>query len=479
MNIYYLKYLKYKKKYIKLKNQIAGEITDLEGWTNLKNPGFLNCGIFINDEHPSELIKCTNSLQKNIIRNVNNINSIFNLFPRIIDTGEFIYEGRMRGFVKMNRLNGNINDLLYTLVPNHVIDTMIRDGKCSSEIKENILRTFNSKKGDDRIKINKSKLKQGMDEITTQNLDSLLEFMIYDIDLYKDFIINLYILYNEILPIIVKEITIMFILLLSVGYGYTDFKFDNFGYILSETNLEDDFRKGEDVPKILGKFIYIYILDWDTGFKPLIRLEEFRSTLDSIVSRFRLGMDDFLTRLNHNLFSLDVSESDIAEFIGYYQKYNPIIGLMKYVNPFELGDWISDFRERDMFDILGSRINRGMIEQSRIDTIIAANIKQVAADTKKELEERQAEYDRVVKEILDDIETEFGSKITELSARQSEIEQILKKATKQEEIDLLTKENESITVSLTKLKEDKIKNIKSRITFINRLDTSKGLVLFH
>jgi hypothetical protein len=120
-----------------------------------------------------------------------------------------------------------------------------------------------------------------------------------------------------------------------------------------------------------------------------------------------------------------------------------------------------------------------MIEQSRIDTIIAANIEQVAADTKKELEERQAEYDRVVKEILDDIESEFGSKITELSARQSEIEIILKKATKQEEIDLLTKENESITVSLTKLKEDKIKNIKSRITFINRLDTSKGLVLFH
>ena len=164
----------------------------------------------------------------------------------------------MRGFVKMNRLNGNINDLLYTLVPNHVIDTMIRDGKCSPEIRKKILETFNSKMGTN-IRINKSKLKQKMDQRTIQNLDSLLEFMNYDINLYKDFIINLYILYNEILPIIVKEITIMFILLLSVGYRYMDFKFDNFGYILSETNLEDDFRKGEDVPKILGKFIYIYI----------------------------------------------------------------------------------------------------------------------------------------------------------------------------------------------------------------------------
>jgi len=57
--------------------------------------------------------------------------------------------------------------------------------------------------------------------------------------------------------------------LIELNYNYTDLKFDNFGYKLSNLPLEDDYRKN-NVPLILYKYFYVFFIDPESGLQPII-----------------------------------------------------------------------------------------------------------------------------------------------------------------------------------------------------------------
>ncbi len=91
------------------------------------------------------------------------------------------------------------------------------------------------------------------------------------LELYDKFIGMIEELWLSHHNIIIKEIIkIKLLLIENCEVNFDDNKFDNFGYILSDNPLEDDIRK-DKVPKIFGKYFYIYFLDFDCNLQSIHR----------------------------------------------------------------------------------------------------------------------------------------------------------------------------------------------------------------
>ena len=86
------KYLKYKKKYLLLKNQIGGIDCndDNAEWREISNNGQNNCGIYISDKYKSLIMKCS-TIDEEKIEYVNEINNIYPFFPKISRVCNKIY----------------------------------------------------------------------------------------------------------------------------------------------------------------------------------------------------------------------------------------------------------------------------------------------------------------------------------------------------------------------------------------------------
>jgi hypothetical protein len=96
-------------------------------------------------------------------------------------------------------------------------------------------------------------------------LDKIKSFSNISLELYDIFMDQLIELLNSYYEIIIKEMIKIKLLLIKLGYNYSDNKFDNFGYILSNVPI-NDFRR-YDVPRIFNKYLYVYFLDWDSGLQ--------------------------------------------------------------------------------------------------------------------------------------------------------------------------------------------------------------------
>jgi|SaaInlStandDraft_6_1057023.scaffolds.fasta_scaffold01732_4 hypothetical protein len=177
MNIYKNKYLKYKTKYFNLQYQLGGtnpnpikvikdktifwgthgtygEIND-DGTYNkdidyfqINNSGQQNCGIFISKKYSELLIKCENYKKYNeenfnkFIKKLNDINKL-EYFPQI---KEFFYdETASKKYIKMEKLDGDLTQLLYEKIPLQILNKMNLDNNEAKNIYNffHLLRPYN------------------------------------------------------------------------------------------------------------------------------------------------------------------------------------------------------------------------------------------------------------------------------------------------------------------------------------------------
>jgi hypothetical protein len=108
-------------------------------------------------------------------------------------------------------------------------------------------------------------------DILQKSIEKIKEFEKHNItfELYDSFISNLTELWSSYYEIIAKEIIKIKLLLSNFNYMHNDNKYDNYGYILSDTPIAHiDMQRGYTAPKLFDKYLYVYFLDFDTSVRP-------------------------------------------------------------------------------------------------------------------------------------------------------------------------------------------------------------------
>jgi hypothetical protein len=322
----FLKY-RYKNQNLFLKKQIGGEF-NLEEWTKIPNSGQRNCGIFISELYPDRIVKCGGSDMYSKIQYVFDINGIMKLYPTIFDN-KLINE---QYYVTMQKLDGDITDIYFNVLPNHVLNNMIESHMINDIQKNDILKLFKGKMNytmdnPNRIWINISDIISDIDKYQKE-FDIIKTITpTITIDIYDTFIAKLIETWDIYHPIITKEIIKLILLLLNLGYHDNDNKFDNYGYILSDIKLDD--IRGGDVPKIFDKYFYVYGLDFDGLDK--IKVDDYKNIFRYLISDVNGGLNFGvngqynLTYLNGNsllnYYEFDLTPLNInPEIISILQK---------------------------------------------------------------------------------------------------------------------------------------------------------------
>ena len=273
-------------------------------WIEISNNGQHNDGIFINIDDPSIIMKCGTSINKY----VEIINSQVKLFPKQISN--CIHNNKSS--LIMERLDGDITALYFNIFPDYVLKNMLN---INDQTKKDIKNLFN-------IKIPTTILP--IIPINEHN-DLLIEIsknIEITLDLYDTFIKQLIILWHEYHKLIVKEIVKIQLKLIELNFNYTDFKFDNFGYKLTDNPLEDDYRK-DNVPIILGKYLYVFFIDPESGLIP-IYVRQFRITDYINYDKFyetkkknpKLTIEDYQIFIEDSIIMQDI----ISDFETYSKK---------------------------------------------------------------------------------------------------------------------------------------------------------------
>jgi len=402
-NKYQPKYVKYKYKYLKLKNKkkyMLGGVLEIkmEEWNKQSDKGQQNCGIFLSEKYPNYIMKC-NTGKRNLekIYLVNTINSKKHLFPRIIINNSI----GDNNYTVMERMDGDLTDLLFKVFPNMVLTKMIEEKEISEEIAKLIVHILNlkisnkyninlfnirlildgniknkeeyfhflyhirslpvEKRNDeytftlckDIIKyitdvsiadvcedkyhdlLHKQYIYKHVNDIYAQYKDALFIINLIlqenvDIDIFDKFITKLFLLFDEYLKLIVKEILKINLELIKIGYTHSDNKFDNYGFkLVSLEHINDDnFERGEH-PIIDGKKLLVYFLDWDSGLSLIgeeqnIYDKDYREILRTEYAKvYQKGFDNIASKINQK-FNFNL--------MGQYTLYGVIKNIIN-INP--------------------------------------------------------------------------------------------------------------------------------------------------
>ena len=309
-NQYKEKYLKVKNKYLSLKqnltqiNNIHGgfiKIDSIDGdflkdWYEIPQSGQKNCGIFINNKKPDRIMKCerrsgSDYITENKIDKLNKSTN-YEIFPIIYSITTF----KKSVYTEMERFDGDVTDLLLHMLPKEIIKTM----GFSEQIQDDILFIYetmiprtegrqielswfdesifyfykNPNELQNLTDINKNQygIKKWIRlEDVKEYIDSFSKVVNklgksqVTLDQYKLFMNNLNDQLIIMIPEVTKQIFMLQYRLYELGYAYSDMKYDNFGFTLSDTQKEYlgvNFINNE----FNGKYYYIHILDWGSGF---------------------------------------------------------------------------------------------------------------------------------------------------------------------------------------------------------------------
>lgn len=270
---YQQKYLKYKQKYIDLKElvrQRGGEPTIeqlLEGYKEIPNSGQQNCGIFVSDRPLEEgyIIKCESGDRRNDrhLADAIAINNIFQnkgmlLFPQIFDKP--IYDAtNNKTYIKMERFDGDVTQMLYEHLAKLSIKKLNVDGPTSDALYAVYQFKMPATVGRDDKRLMEKMM------LTSANT---LKFETYD-SFMKQFEEDL----RKMLHEVSKQIYTIRMKMIDEGYYYADNKFDNYGFTLSDKN-EKHLGSSWENNKIGDKYFFIRLLDWGSGLVKIGNYDE-------------------------------------------------------------------------------------------------------------------------------------------------------------------------------------------------------------
>jgi hypothetical protein len=311
----YKKYIKYKNKYLNLK-QIKGGNKLLEGWSDIPNTGRQNCGIFINLKEKDKIMKCSGTIAN--INAVNNINDKIHLFPIIYSVDQL----DLNYYTIMEKLDGDISDIFYKFIPNNIINKL----DLEKDIKYDIMQLF-------KLKINGQKKFFYIENIKENSIleefkNSKVSLKLFDTVIEK----IIYTIKNNYQNIIEGMFDLKF-KLYTLGYTYTDNKFDNFGYKFADEGI-----------KILDKKFIFYFLDYDSG------LGEFNNNEDK--SNY---IKTILYELNNKYITYGINGGyNLTTFLDSYihfgiKSYSPIVYNLPIDNFLDIPD--------DIYKILIKKYN--------------------------------------------------------------------------------------------------------------------------
>lgn len=305
----YSNYKYYKEKYLQLK-QYGG--FNLNDWKEIPNSGQRNCGIFINDKEPDKLMKCDTVRSTNT--KVNDFNNFFSIFPKIYNE----YTIDQKYYTIMQKFDGDITHFLFNVIPKQILKSGFES------FADQIFAIFD-------YMLPRTKP-------LNISLETFKDFNV-SIELYKKFLVALENELIKIIPIINKQIAMLEIILLSKGYSYQDFKYDNFGYTYEDSNHPHLGINWKD-NKIYDKYIFVYILDWESGLVP-IAYENNDKFSDKYIENKKHIIHEILSIINHKT-NFSVNGQYNLKTIGRINKYNLDIN---YLNSLKITDILnSEFK---------------------------------------------------------------------------------------------------------------------------------------
>jgi hypothetical protein len=329
------KYINIKKKYLLAQEKVKSELFDeqriyggnndvihdptngfLDGWTEIPNSGQFNCGIFINNDKPNNIMKCESwhVLTDGTIF-AKELEGILEhqVFPKIHN----IYFGSdKKSYIEMEKLDGDVTEFLFNVLGDMVLDELeytepvkeliqkLHQLKTSrtigdtfpsgfSQFNKNYLELFDKRV--EHLALDDNAFQQLKGEynlpswITQEHLtkmfggfSALKDFYKMNSDLFRNVTYGQYDAYikaltekiENIIPMITQQILALGKILLDVGYYYVDFKYDNFGYTL-ENEQREHLGINWKNNKIGDKFLYLYGLDWSSGLYNCGKITEF------------------------------------------------------------------------------------------------------------------------------------------------------------------------------------------------------------
>lgn len=192
---------------------------DSSNWIPISvNKGQQNCGIYIHKTDPTRLLKCeySSGVPPSFIFS-QYINSKLgkNIFPKIYT----IYNKDNNSFIEMERLDGDLSDILFKIVPKKVAIKMKREGIIDDSQVDNLLFIFNKKVP---ITNHYKNMIIRKDDINRFNFSS---------STYKLFLDRFKLAFvTELNESFTPKIHSLLDDLNSIGWDYDDTKFDNYGF---------------------------------------------------------------------------------------------------------------------------------------------------------------------------------------------------------------------------------------------------------
>jgi hypothetical protein len=311
------KYAKYLKRNININYQFGSSLipkyyhddnTFLNSWKNIVQHGQQNCGIFVSDEYPDKIMKCEISLNETKYEEYNDLTK--KLLMENIRISPIFHEIHIFNnqiYTIMDKLDGDLTKLIYEELLKYIIGNM----NITEEKKREIMWFFNhktektshgseyqnvivmdyfvklfenskmktyelcKKKQSNTIMEDENKLLLSLgfnDEKSISDFIKLVEL----VEIVKQFqitsneyfsFINLFETEMvKLLKIIKDQIFMIHDTLKKHGCTYGDYKLDNYGYILKDTN-ELHMNINWKNNKIFNeKYLFVYFLDPSSGF---------------------------------------------------------------------------------------------------------------------------------------------------------------------------------------------------------------------
>jgi len=347
---YQQKYLKYKQKYINLREVIrqnGGEPTVerlLEGYKEIPNSGQQNCGIFVSNEPWKEkyIIKCERGDLRNDekLKDAIEINSIFQnkgmlLFPRIPDKP--VYDAtNNKTYIKMEKFDGDVTQMLYERLAKLSIKKLNVDNSTADALYAVYRFKMPATVGRDD--------KQLLDKLI-QTSANTLKFETYDAFM-KQFEEDL----RKMLHEVGKQIYTILMKMIEVGYYYADNKFDNYGFTLSDKN-----EKHLDVMwennKIGDKYFFIRLLDWGSGLEKIEDTDK-QQKIYNVADFYDSNFQNFSKYGQYNSYTLTgftVESVNLMKTIQMSGDLKKIINT-EYIFKLDKGE-LDEIRENLLFDI--------------------------------------------------------------------------------------------------------------------------------
>ncbi|VBB18251.1 hypothetical protein YASMINEVIRUS_714, partial [Yasminevirus sp. GU-2018] len=286
-------------------------------WRMVSNSGQHNCGIYVNDDNKTRIVKCVRSdiTEKNDQSQDANKKVGFDIFPKIYRYFTYDPDKDSDKFIEMDRLDGDVTDLLMDLLPKQIMSHFVEKSIVTKTEGDDLLRlltlkmpsTFPSEKIGlnfrgltpiirlvlenrlegkplpktdielqklfDTLKVDDYsrsyltvedviKVVKKFDDFVSEFKESIVSFRTYEAFI-KEYLIEL----AKLVDVVNDQILLLNLFLLKANYVYNDNKYDNYGFRLSTTRENYLGVDWNDKNKIGDSYFYVNVLDWESGLR--------------------------------------------------------------------------------------------------------------------------------------------------------------------------------------------------------------------